>query len=955
MGLIGKKVMHKSSYGMGVIISQDDFGIIDVKFDGLSEIKSFSAPTCFNKYLELIDQDLEQSQKNSEESSINSYTTIKRKSYFTTTTGNPTPVPVEDFFVQQEKVLKSEMAYLGKNGGKRIRIFDGKLIESKPGKYIYSFETDSELNLPDNTQISLWIDSFNDSIDAAIIDCEDFTVIISSTRNLGESVQTCEFSSETWRLLGCLIDRLQILRTEPSEIVTKLISERHRRLSFKGSISTGQDTACKMSFSQPITFIWGPPGTGKTETLANIVKLHLEKGNRILMLSYSNVSVDGALWRVFDKTKKLKPGELVRYGYPRSKELLQHEYLTSYNLALLKQKTLLQERNNLVNERHNLSRTSPRYVEIGRRLTEIRKKIQNEEKQTVRNAKFVATTVAKVIVDSVLCETPFDTVIFDEASMAYVPQIIFSAGLAKKHFICLGDFSQLPPIVQSDNTNSLNTDIFQFCGITDAVKAGVGHEWLCMLNVQYRMHPDIAQFASRTMYRNLLHSDESMLQKRTEIANCRPFLGNALHLADLSGMLSVCTKTADQSRVNILSAFISISLAIVAAEKHEVAIITPYNSQSRLLHAFSKDVAEQFPELSKITASTVHQFQGAEKEIVIYDAVDCYRMKYPGAMLSSSTNNYSNRLYNVAVTRAKGKMVSVVNVNYLKTKKYSEKFVFRKMIDTLSTEKKTTYGNKLIDECENKAVVSYSQENAENIFLKDISKAKKEIVIDMPGGSVSSINWLVQLSELLSVSKKKGIKVVIRTDSKHGLPNEIKSIVIENKFVANPIAIIDKEIVWYGMPMSNAVFTTEGHKIPTNYKPIFRFYGKRTARTIYGFLEMNKTIDSSVETINIESGDSYNSFAAFVAGEIRCKECGGAMRLKKSKRGKFFLACSNYPKCENTQFVDPEMLDKYFYFNNPNGKRCPQDNKSLTAKIGRYGLYVCCCALNTHYFKLDEI
>ena len=35
-------------------------------------------------------------------------------------------------------------------------------------------------------------------------------------------------------------------------------------------ISRGQDTAVKMSFEQPITFVWGPPGTGKTQTLAKI-------------------------------------------------------------------------------------------------------------------------------------------------------------------------------------------------------------------------------------------------------------------------------------------------------------------------------------------------------------------------------------------------------------------------------------------------------------------------------------------------------------------------------------------------------------------------------------------------------------------------------------------------------------------------------------------------------------
>ena len=64
----------------------------------------------------------------------------------------------------------------------------------------------------------------------------------------------------------------------------------------------------------------------------------------------------------------------------------------------------------------------------------------------------------------------------------------------------------------------------------------------------------------------------------------------------------------------------------------------------------------------------MHQFQGSERDTIIYDAVDCYRMQYPGALISSTANNYANRLYNVAVTRARGKMVSIVNMDYMKTK-----------------------------------------------------------------------------------------------------------------------------------------------------------------------------------------------------------------------------------------------------------------------------------------------
>ena len=246
-----------------------------------------------------------------------------------------------DFYAEQERVLLSEIAYLRKNGGKRTKIIDGKLVEAKNGRFVYSFESDSELNLPDNTQISLWPSSTTESIPAVVLNCEDFTVIIASTKNFGDAIPVIEFSAEPWRLLRYLIDRLKRLRDNASPIVESLVCDGRKMIQFGKEIKMGQDTACQMSISQAITFIWGPPGTGKTETLAKIALMHLKQGHRVLMLSYSNVSVDGAIWRVFKKDTQNKPGKLVRYGYPRDKALLQHEYLTSYNLTLKNHPELL--------------------------------------------------------------------------------------------------------------------------------------------------------------------------------------------------------------------------------------------------------------------------------------------------------------------------------------------------------------------------------------------------------------------------------------------------------------------------------------------------------------------------------------------------------------------------------------------------------------------------------------
>ena len=98
----------------------------------------------------------------------------------------------------------------------------------------------------------------------------------------------------------------------------------------------------------------------------------------------------------------------------------------------------------LMDERKNLPRESKRFTEINEELKNIRNTLDQEERELVSKARFVATTISKTIVDPLLYEGDFDVVLFDEASMAYIPQVVFAASLAKRNFICLGDFKQLP-------------------------------------------------------------------------------------------------------------------------------------------------------------------------------------------------------------------------------------------------------------------------------------------------------------------------------------------------------------------------------------------------------------------------------------------------------------------------------------------------------------------------------
>ena len=69
-----------------------------------------------------------------------------------------------------------------------------------------------------------------------------------------------------------------------------------------------------------------------------------------------------------------------------------------------------------------------------------------------------------------------------------------------------------------------------------------------------------------------------------------------------------------------------------------------------------------------------------------------------------------------------------------------------------------------------------------------------------------------------------------------------------------------------------------------------------------------------------------------------CPKCGGAIVAKKSKRGRVFYGCANYPKCD------------FVTWNEPTAKTCPTCGKTLFRKKGR-GAGVECLAEGCGYEK----
>lgn len=967
MDLTGKRVHHRS-FGDGVITEQKKTTIVVTFRDGA---KMFSYPGCFQTYLKILDTDLKEdvqevvSQHEHAETAerkqrINelqtSISSNRRQEKDKSVQIKPF-ASVADFCQAYRMALSAEISFIRMTGGKHILLQEGKRIGRDNGQFVYLLESEDELNYPEGTPVTIW--KGQSQISGKILNCEAFSVYLISELDLGAEVEMLNISAEACYLLQSVSERLMDLSLEPSEIAQDLICNGLKEIDYRNSdIAKGQETAVRMSLEQPITFVWGPPGTGKTQTLAKIAWAHIDKGERVLMLSYSNVSVDGAILRVTSLKNDVFPGQLVRYGFPKDKRISEHPYLSSYNLAINNYPDLLKRRTQLQAEKKRLEKNDPKLIQVEKELNEIRRELRAAESQCVRNAKFVATTVSKAIVDKEIRNGAFDVVIFDEASMATIPQIAYAAKLARKNFVCMGDFRQLPPIVQSSKESPLNADIFQYCGITQAVDQGSNHKWLCLLDTQYRMHPEIADFAGRSIYNGLLKSANGMTEKREKTVMAEPFAGRAMEFVDLSGTMSTCIKSSDDSHANVLSAFVTFSLALKAAQTQEVGIITPYHAQSRLLHAMVRDVNELEALPHAIKCATVHQFQGSEEDVIVYDAVDCYRLPFPGALIASTAGRYADRLFNVAMTRSKGKFICVANGSFMRNKGMSENLMFMQMLKSYrATAPMIPEIIRPNDDLEKYYFDFVEKENQVDEFIKDLATARREVRIDIPDSPANSDINTTRIAQALAEAQSRGVKVFVRAESKKNLHPTLKYFAVENHYLTDPIALIDKTVTWFGMPESAACFKIEGRTSAINNRPCIRFWGTHTAKILYGLLEMSQVMDQAKTVEKDAQGNLItDKLSDYVLAHKKCPVCGKPMQLKKSRNQKYFLSCSGYPSCKHTEFVETEFVEEYFYHKgNKNGMLCPRCGCSLEARISRYGIYVQCCGGKRHKYGLDEI
>ncbi|WP_287588026.1 AAA domain-containing protein [Candidatus Borrarchaeum sp.] len=373
--------------------------------------------------------------------------------------------------------------------------------------------------------------------------------------------------------------------------------------------------------------IHGPPGTGKTTVISELVLQLLKRNQRVLITSHTNIAVDNALEKIIEALKEKKEHDI----------------------------------------RHSVLRLGVN----AKLLPNIRPLLGNIRNfEDLKSHKIVGSTLTKAGLYTLHSNfdwnnPPFGYVIIDEASMASIPLTLVGMVFGKK-IILVGDHLQLPPIFNVPIKQQLEKSLFEVL-----ISKYPNHS--IFLNTQYRSNKYISMFPSHFIYNDQLKTAYGI--ENTQIDYFPQNRDNWSH--SLSGRYPIVwidtfNYNGGQgfdwklfgkrySACNLIEAALVIKImkeyhkAGFYLEK-DIAVVTPFRLQATLIgrlikQTFPKQINNVYNLWSFTKSSTIDSYQGRENNIVIISLVD------DGINPKAAKVLQDSRRINVAITRAKRKLI----------------------------------------------------------------------------------------------------------------------------------------------------------------------------------------------------------------------------------------------------------------------------------------------------------
>ncbi len=488
--------------------------------------------------------------------------------------------------------------------------------------------------------------------------------------------------SEFPQLLDLLTGRLMPSVQEATKILSQSKLNEAQIMAVEESLTT-----------EDIFLIHGPPGTGKTTTMVELVMQHVQKGAKVLCCADSNVAVDNLLERFSDaKAKVVRLGNPVRMDsslvqcsltylledeefYQLSnanwgkvaefkEEQLQFIPANGKNRRGLRDDEILRIARSGVSKRGiplDHIRKMAQWINLQRGINKLVEQARELERKAIEHVLEEVDIVCCTNVTAgseVLDGFRFSLVVIDEATQATEPSCIIPM-LKGRKWVLAGDHKQLPPTVLCAEARALEKTLFE--RLIDTLPSNKHR----LLTIQYRMNKVLMQFSNSNFYDNRLVAHKSV-EKRS--LNTYPgfqvpsyYNPEYRHVVDADRPIVLLNSDEQEYRpkgsfsfgnkgeVQKVRQVVELMLDCRIFPQ-DIGVICPYAHQVQLIN--------ESLQASGVECKSIDGFQGREKEIIILSMVRNNDKGEFGFLKDK-------RRLNVALTRSRSKTVIIGNVQFL--------------------------------------------------------------------------------------------------------------------------------------------------------------------------------------------------------------------------------------------------------------------------------------------------
>nr|CAD2126927.1 unnamed protein product [Meloidogyne enterolobii] len=460
--------------------------------------------------------------------------------------------------------------------------------------------------------------------------------------------------------------------------VNRVLRDKTKNIKIKKEFDESQKSAIYAAINDKRNFvaIHGPPGTGKTKVIAEIVYQSLKKNERIIVCAPSNKAVDNAL--IACLRRGIDEKVCLRLGLTKINENISSTHFAS----IFRQHTFYESLQDYWNRREKFNEADSEYFQkFGDIVSRGSKLEMFINRSLIRDIEVVFCTVTNTSLHWFKEQNLFnpDLIILDEAGQVTEP-ISWQILLLGKRFVIVGDHHQLDSIIFS-REKGIPSDFIP-CSLLERLMSDFKDKkgYIFTLNVNYRSNELIQRWSNNQFYDKMLipsvKTEKIHINQITKDDSYQ-LIDDPLVLLDTANiekeeLLELQLKypflspiSFFDSKPQISSSYYNLGEAICAAHQilslkkaglhsSEIGCITPYALQTekikKLLAANSDD---------SLDVSSVDAFQGQQREAIVMSFVRNNNVEHIGFLKNL-------RRMNVAITRAKRQFFLIASSKVLK-------------------------------------------------------------------------------------------------------------------------------------------------------------------------------------------------------------------------------------------------------------------------------------------------